>query len=259
MTTIIQLLTTLCITLTFTSNLLAMADRPPKKAPLPDGALDSQQIKQHFSDRTTVATFDNKDKVEVYYFSPDGQVTEIEDGFQRYGSWYVRKDGRLCMQIENEHKDCRMIIKEGEQYQQYAAKLDGNHVYEQTYSRFMAGNQLKAVSPKPILPPGTLNRDEVRALFLDKTVESVTANQGRVSHTYYSPEGKVLQMRNGVQRTGEWRVTKNARICLQMENLGEKCRIIVKEGSTYKKYIVKKNGHHQHSVTYRSFKDGKQF
>jgi hypothetical protein len=44
-----------------------------------------------------------------------------------------------------------------------------------------------------------------------------------------------------------------------METLGEKCRIIVKEGDEYKKYIVKKNGHHQHSVSYRNFAPGKQF
>ena len=36
-----------------------------------------------------------------------------------------------------------------------------------------------------------------------------------------------------------------------MENLPEKCRIIVKEGAEYKKYIVKKNGKHVHSVNGR--------
>jgi hypothetical protein len=90
-------------------------------------------------------------------------------------------------------------------------------------------------------------------------VESVTAKQGRTSLSYYSPEGKVEQLRNGVMRRGTWRVSNSARICLQMENLQEKCRIIVKEGNEYKKYIVKKNGDHQHSVSYRKFMQGKQF
>ena len=44
-----------------------------------------------------------------------------------------------------------------------------------------------------------------------------------------------------------------------MEDLQEKCRIIVKEDGEFKKYIVKKNGQHQHSVSYRKFTPGKTF
>lgn len=110
--------------------------------------------------------------------------------------------------------------------------------------------------PEIVLPAGTLSSEEVLALFKDQTVYSVTAAQGRESVSYYDPNGEVRQMRNGVKRTGTWRVTKNGRICLQMEDLPEKCRIIVKEKGTYKKYIVKKNGEHQHSVSYPAFRDG---
>ena len=87
----------------------------------------------------------------------------------------------------------------------------------------------------------------------------MTAKQGRTSLSYYSPDGKVEQLRNGVIRHGTWRVTSSAKICLQMENLKEKCRIVVKEGDEYKKYIVKRNGAHQHSVSYRKFMQGKRF
>lgn len=249
-----------CLILSLASSLFAMAGSPPKKKiVLPDGALNAQQIAGQFAGQTALATFDVKSKVEVYYFSPDGQVTESEDGFQRYGSWYARKDGRLCIMIENEHKDCRMIIREGENYHQYAAKKDGNHRYEQTYSKFLAGNQLQRLSPEPLLPAGTLSSNELIELFSGQTVESVTASKGRISHTYYAPDGQVTQIRDDVQRTGKWRVTNSARVCLQMEALEEKCRIIVKEGDEYKKYIVKKNGLHQHSVSYRKFIKGKQF
>ena len=142
---------------------------------------------------------------------------------------------------------------------QYPPKQEGNHRYEQTYYNFRDGEQLRALSPKPLLPMTTLRKKEIINLFSDKTVESVTANQGRTSLSYYSPDGKVEQLRNGVIRRGTWHVTNSARICLQMENLQEKCRIIVKEGDGYKKYIVKKNGDHQHSVSYRKFMQGKQF
>lgn len=106
------------------------------------------------------------------------------------------------------------------------------------------------------LPDGTLNANDVVELFSDKTVESVTAVRGRSSISYYAPNGEVRQQRKGVTRIGKWRVLDNGRMCLQMDGLPEKCRIIVNENGIYKKYIVKKSGKHQHSVTYRSFRDG---
>lgn len=246
-----------CMGLLLASQGFSMAGSPP--IVLPDGALNASQIDEQFRGKTVLADVPVKGKHEVYYFADDGMVIEARDGLQKTGTWYVREDGRLCIDLKGEHKDCRMIIKEGDKYHQYAAKKDGNHRYEQTYYNFRQGEQLTVLSPEPILPVTTLKRDEVIDLFSDKTVESVTATQGRVSLSYYSPDGKVEQLRNGVKRTGTWRVTGSARMCLQMENLQEKCRIIVKEGDEYKKYIVKKNGNHQHSVSYRKFMEGKQF
>lgn len=225
---------------------------------MPAGALNAEQIEAQFKGKSTVAKVADKERVEVYYFAEDGNVIEVRDGWQKSGKWYVRDDGRLCIDLEGEHRDCRMIIKEGNDYHQYAAKLDGNHRYEQTYSDFRNGNQLLKMSPAPLLPFGTLKKKEVIELFSGRTVESVTASQSRVSHTYYAPDGAVEQVRNGNKRYGKWRVTSDARICLQMEDRREKCRIMVKEGDEYKKYIVKKNGHHQHSVSYRKFAPGKQ-
>lgn len=235
----------------------AMAEKPSIIMPL--GALNAEQIEEQFRGKSAVAKIADKERIEIYYFAGDGSVIEARDGFQKSGKWSVRDDGRLCIDLKGEHRDCRMIIKEGNNYHQYAAKLDGNHRYEQTYSDFRDGNQLRKLSPQPLLPLGTLDDKEVIELFSGQTVESVTARKSRVSHTYYAPEGSVEQLRNGVTRYGKWRVTRNARICLQMEDLEEKCRIIVKEDGEYKKYIVKKSGHHQHSVSYRKFSPGKQF
>lgn len=109
------------------------------------------------------------------------------------------------------------------------------------------------------LPAGTLSAAEIVELFSGNTVESVTAVRGRTSLSYYDPSGEIRQSRHGLQRIGRWRVTESNRICLQMENLPEKCRIIIKEGDTYKKYIVRKNNRHQHSVSYTKFIDGNPF
>jgi hypothetical protein len=106
------------------------------------------------------------------------------------------------------------------------------------------------------LPAGTLTSPEVFALFNDMTVYSVTAIQLRESVSYYDPNGEVRQLRKGIKRNGQWRVTDFGRICLQMEDLPEKCRIIAREGGIYKKYIVRKSGPHQHSVSYPEFRKG---
>ncbi len=144
-------------------------------------------------------------------------------------------------------------------YRLYAVKKDGNHRYDSTFVTFRNGEQLKQLSKAPLLPEGTLKRKEIVDLFSGQTVESVTAVKGRVSQSYYSPDGSLEQLRDGVMRHGQWRVNKDSRMCLQMDNLKEKCRIIVKTDGMIKKYIVKKNGLHQHSVSYRKFTPGKNF
>ena len=110
------------------------------------------------------------------------------------------------------------------------------------------------------LPSGTLSAAEVGALFKNMTVESRTVVKKRRSRTYYHPDGEVRQLRDGKTRRGFWHVLPNGRICLQMEDLKEKCRIIVREPEGgYRKYIVKKNGQHQPTVDYIEFWKGNPF
>jgi hypothetical protein len=113
-----------------------------------------------------------------------------------------------------------------------------------------------ATKPEIALPQGTLTAREVFALFNNKTVYSLTAVQKRESISFYAPSGEIRQQRNGIERIGRWWVAESGRICLQMEDLPEKCRIIVREKGTYNKYIVRKNGEHQLSVSYPAFRDG---
>lgn len=111
-------------------------------------------------------------------------------------------------------------------------------------------------SMKVALPPGTLNAADVTALFSGKTVESRLDENNRISQTYYNPDGEMRQMRKGQLRTGTWRVIKNGRICLQFEGNSERCRIIIKEGPVYRKYILKQDGNHKPIITYTSFRNG---
>ncbi len=251
-------LLTVIILLCFSSGAWSATKESHKtKSKLPSGTLTASQIKHLFSGKTVVANVAGKKTPSIFYFSPKGKVWRVRKGWQKVGHWKTRKDGRLCVKYKGAQRDCRIIIKKGNAYQQYAVKKSGNHRLELTYTRFLDGNQLTRLSKKPILPVGTLRAKEVVKLFSGQTVESVTARKGRISHSYYNPDGTLEQSRNGVKRSGKWRVKKNGRICLQFSGLKEKCRIIVKEDGQIKKYIVKKNGRHQHSVSYRNFTPGR--
>ena len=220
--------------------------------------LSATQVEEQFSDQTAIANIPGKKLDVVYYFSPDGSLKRAYDGRVQTGEWWARKDGRLCMKFES-GKSCRAIAKGTTGYEHVIVKKDGNHLVEFTFEEFRKGPRLAEMSTEPILPLGTLTKKEVVELFSGKTVESVTAKKGRISHTYYHPDGKVEQVRNNQFRYGNWRVRPDGRMCMQMEDLKEKCRIIVLEDGQYKKYIVKKDGRHQHSVSYRSFLSGKNF
>lgn len=125
---------------------------------------------------------------------------------------------------------------------------------------FLAGGCASLPTPTdstPVpLPPGALNAAEVTALFSGHTAESVLDSNSRVSLTYYNPNGGLRQLQNGQKRSGVWRVRDNGRICLQLGTEKEKCRIIVKEGTGYAKYIVRKSGQHERVLTYTSFVQG---
>jgi hypothetical protein len=116
----------------------------------------------------------------------------------------------------------------------------------------VATKKTEAVRP----PAGTLDAAAVTALFSGKTVESVLDKTGRISLTYYSPTGELLQLQEGKKRSGKWEVREDGRICLDFPGDDRQCRAIVKEGGVYRKYIVKKDGKHEPVVTYKSFRDG---
>ena len=106
------------------------------------------------------------------------------------------------------------------------------------------------------LPDGTLTADEVRALFSGKTVKSVTFSKGRVSDIYYGQGGELRQVRNDEVRAGTWKVKNNGRLCMKIAEGKKRCRIIVRTGSNYVKYVVRNDGNHEPVVRYISFEKG---
>lgn len=225
---------------------------------LPEGTLTSKELKPLISGTTAEMLFGKSSKG-LRYFDPNGELLQVKRDRLKKGKWKIKKNDRLCTKFGNSSWDCRILVLEGDVYQQYVVKKSGNHERELTYKKFHPGQKLAELNRSPLLPDGTLTRKKLEKLFSGKTVESKTVNKGRVSLSYYDPSGTVEQLRNGVLRFGTWRVSKKDRICLKMEASREKCRIVVKEDGQYNKYIVKKSGQHQRTVNYLNFFEGKQF
>ena len=112
-------------------------------------------------------------------------------------------------------------------------------------------------SMKRVAPPdGALSATQVRTLFSEHTVKSVTFSKGTVRETYYMANGEMRRLRNGEVRKGTWRVRKNGRLCQQVGDHEESCHAIVRAGDTHVKYVVRKNGDHRPIVRYISFTPG---
>ncbi|PLY03084.1 MAG: hypothetical protein C0623_02510 [Desulfuromonas sp.] len=237
------------------SGLLAAVKAPGK-------ALSEKQIVQLVSGKTIVLEESSGKSSEVFFFN-DGELRLVKpDKDYLKGFWNVRED-RLCMKVSGD-RDCRFVLPEKNSYRLYIPKADNNHEPGAYFASIRTGNAIlpqltSRLNEGVTLPAGTLNAEEVLQLFYDRTVESVTAVKRRESRSYYDPDGEVSQYRNGQKRTGKWQVKENGRICLQMEDRPGKCRIIVREAGEYKKYIVKKNGRHVHSVSYPEFRKGNPY
>lgn len=91
--------------------------------------------------------------------------------------------------------------------------------------------------PTAMQPGRQLQASEVRQLFSGKTVTSRNLATDAVSVSYYSPDGRVRQQRQGRERLGTWRVLPNGQICLRMEREKESCRWMRQESDgRYQKY-----------------------
>lgn len=91
--------------------------------------------------------------------------------------------------------------------------------------------------PASVQPGRQLQATEVRQLFSGKTVTSRNLSSGVVSVSYYSPDSRVRQQRQGRQRVGTWRVLPDGQICLRMESEQESCRWMRQEADgRYQKY-----------------------
>jgi hypothetical protein len=229
------------------------------KASFSSDILTAMEITALVSGKTAEVAFAKNEAKGLFFFDSNGELKKLANNWLERGSWWVKENDRLCLRIDGESWECRMLLQDTGGIGQYVAKKDGNHQHELAFEHLTEGNLRfdRAIAASP--PLEKLNKEEIIKLFSDKTVESQTVRKGRVSVAYYHPDGTLELLRKGVKHYGVWRVTDEDRMCLGLEGSIEKCRIIVKQGSSYGKYIVKKSGKHQQSISYRWFKQGKQF
>ncbi|MCP4342583.1 MAG: hypothetical protein GY799_27805 [Desulfobulbaceae bacterium] len=249
----------LYLILVFSSFLFLTERSLQAKVHLPSDVLSASEIRSLISGHTAEVAIVKAKGTGLFYFSPDGEFRQLIDNWLEVGHWKVDKRDRLCISIAEGRWKCRLLIRNMKDISQYVVKKDGNHRRELTYENFNYGNKLLAHTQSSSNFLEKLTKEEIVMLFTDKTVESETVRKGRVSLTYYRSNGTLELFRNGKKHSGAWRVTENNRMCLRIENSKEKCRIIVKQGASFSKYIVKKNGQHQRSINYRRFLPGKQF
>ncbi len=224
------------------------------------GALTKGEIEQLVSGKTAVVTLAKNDGKGFLFFKPDGEMKRLVGKWLVSGHWKLNENDQLCMLTASDNDwACRILIRENDGIGQFVVKDKSADRRELTYKNFTDGDRLVELAKLSSPPLEILNKEQIIDLFAGKTVESETVHKSRVSLTYYNPDGTVELTRNGEVYTGLWRITDSDRMCLSLEGSKEKCRIIVKQGQTYSKYIVKINGNHQQSIRYRRFTPGKQF
>lgn len=108
----------------------------------------------------------------------------------------------------------------------------------------------------PTASANTLNAEQVKALFSDKTVEYRHKKLGFEFIVYHAPDGTLRGTRDG-HPMGElqWSVNDQGELCIAY-NQKQSCYPIMHEDGKYKKYTLDDNGKRKILLTYRRFIDG---
>ena len=120
---------------------------------------------------------------------------------------------------------------------------------------------------------GKLTTEEVKALFSGNTVETERRDGGvpgivspdRVENfattfsLYFVTDGTLKKKTDGNPRIGKWRVTGDAKLCMEWKRKKEKCGHLHRQGDTYKRVIRRKNGFILFEHTYMDFTPGNKY
>lgn len=122
----------------------AMASSPTvdhRGTPLPTETLGPTAVRVLFFDQT-VESRNARGDVSLTYYAPNGTLKQKRGGEIRTGNWSVRKDGRICLAMGGEKRQCRFVRKEQNQHQKFTLSKSGKVKPVVTYLSFKRGNQL---------------------------------------------------------------------------------------------------------------------
>ncbi len=108
----------------------------------------------------------------------------------------------------------------------------------------------------PSVSAETLNAEQVKTLFSDKTVEYRHEKLGFEFVVYHAPDGTLRGTRDGQPMSElQWSVNAHGELCIAY-NQKQSCYPIMHEDGKYKKYTLDDNGKRKILLTYRRFIDG---
>ena len=117
---------------------------------------------------------------------------------------------------------------------------------------------------------GRLAAEEVKTLFSGNTVEVERRDGGvpgvdepdRIENfaatfsLYFDDDGTLKMKTAGQPAVGKWRVSGDAKLCMEWRRKKEKCGHVHKQGNVYKRVIRRKNGFILFEHTYTGFTPG---
>lgn len=105
--------------------------------------LPRDEVLKLFSGKTVEAYHVKKDFDIKTYFNTDGTYRQFRDGEPRAGKWWVKDDGKMCMQRSDRNREyCRIIVKAGDKLTKVKVKENGKRVHLLDYKKFTEGDAL---------------------------------------------------------------------------------------------------------------------
>jgi hypothetical protein len=132
-------------------------------------------------------------------------------------------------------------------------------------SACVAGGQLFAF--------GGMTSDEVITLFSGNTVDGERRDGGtpgidvpdKIDNfatpfgMYFGSDGTLKKKTGGNPKTGKWRVSGDAELCMEWEGKKEKCAPIHKAGNVYKRVVRRRSGFILFEHAYIDFTPGNKY
>lgn len=128
---------------------------------LSSSQLDAREVRSLVAGNTITAHNLDTGTRSTAYYSPDGRVTQTRNGKLRRGTWSVKDDGRMCMEMASNKPSCRILRRDA---QGVVRKYRPDNLFTPiiAYERIERGNLLGAAGSTRG-NPDSLSTQEIEA------------------------------------------------------------------------------------------------